>query len=468
MILNFGIVSGLPEEEQERLNKLKRVYDLHLPANQLKRRYYDGHITLNEVNLGIALPDGIGKLKVGCAWGAKTVDVLADRSMLDGFVDQNGGNADIMNAIAARNRLITEYGKACREELKYGAAFAAVSGTQGDARIRFYTPHCAAALWDSSEGRIECGFAFDDSRIDETDLEWSPEHVTYYTDRAIWELDRIGGVWKAKEHPHNFGQPLMVPMAWDANQEKPFGQSRIKKYIRSLMQGYVRTVANAAIALEFSTAPQKYILGVTDEQYDAIVGNKFKQYVGSIIAATYNTETGSLPQFGQLPQGNIQPHVEMLRILATQFSAATGLTVTDVGVVNDANPTSSDAIMAQSHTLVKMAESLNEGNGDALNLIARMSMAIELGTTPDNLPEEMENIIAHFRNPAMPSVSVTADAAIKIASAREGFSDTDVFLEMLGFDQADIRRIRAQEQRARGNKILTEEFVDEGDGTSLG
>ena len=56
----------------------------------------------------------------------------------------------------------------------------------------------------------------------------------------------------------------------------------------------------------------------------------------------------------------------------------------------------------------------------------------------------------------MPSVASTADAAIKIASARENFADTDVFLEMVGFDQADIRRIKAQEQRARGRQLLSD------------
>lgn len=40
----------------------------------------------------------------------------------------------------------------------------------------------------------------------------------------------------------------------------------------------------------------------------------------------------------------------------------------------------------------------------------------------------------------MPSLASTADAAIKIASAREGFAQTDIFLEMIGFDQADINR----------------------------
>ena len=47
--------------------------------------------------------------------------------------------------------------------------------------------------------------------------------------------------------------------------------------------------------------------------------------------------------------------------------------------------------------------------------------------------------MAHFKNPAMPSVAVTADAALKIASARREFASTDTFLEMIGFDQADIR-----------------------------
>lgn len=56
----------------------------------------------------------------------------------------------------------------------------------------------------------------------------------------------------------------------------------------------------------------------------------------------------------------------------------------------------------------------------------------------------------------MPSVAVTADAAIKIASVRQEFASTDTFLEMIGFDQADIRRIRAQEQRVRGQQVLTE------------
>jgi hypothetical protein len=169
-----------------------------------------------------------------------------------------------------------------------------------------------------------------------------------------------------------------------------------------------------------------------------------------MLVSTSNPDTGEKPSFGQLLQGTITPHVEMLRILATQFSAATGLTVTDTGVVNDANPTSSDAILAQSQTLVGMAEQLNVGNGDSLRTIALMALAIVNGVSLDGLTDTQKAIVAHFKNPAMPSVAVTADAAIKIASARQGFANTDTFLEMIGFDKADIRRIKAQERMSMG------------------
>ena len=118
MELNFGRVEGLPPEEQQWLQELKYIYDYHRSANRKKRRYYNGKVTLNEVNLGIALPAGLGKLEIGCAWGAKTVDVLAGRSMFDGFVTENGTKSEDMDQIMKRNHLIAEYNKAVKEELK--------------------------------------------------------------------------------------------------------------------------------------------------------------------------------------------------------------------------------------------------------------------------------------------------------------------------------------------------------------
>lgn len=447
---------GLGDQERKQLQKLQEAYGAHLTANSEKNRYYEGKISLNEVNLGIALPDGMRKLEIGCAWGAKTVDVLAGLSMFDGFVGVNGEDVPELDAIVSGNRLISEYMKACRDELKFGCTFATLSkDPEAGCRIRFHSPMTASALWDGEKGRIDCGFAVIDTERDNLNAS-RPVLVHFYTADAVWVLREELGEWKAEYHKNKMGRPLMEPLVWNATSRKPFGRSRIKEPVRRLIQGYVRTIANATIGLEFSTAPQKYLLGITDEQYDAVINQKFRQYVGSIIAGTVNPETGEKPTFGQLQQGSISPHTEMIRVLATQFSAATGLTVTDTGVVNDANPTSSDAILAQSRTLTGMAEQLNAGNGDSLRTIALMAEAISADTTLEGLTDEQRGIVAHFRNPAMPSVAVTADAAIKIASVRQEFAGTDVFLEMIGFDQADIRRIKTQEQRARGLALVNE------------
>ena len=468
MTLNFGMVTGLDGTERRKLQELASVFEYHQSKNAIKDKYYEGHVTLNDVNLGIALPNGLRKIEVGCNWGQKAVDALASRSMFDGFVGSGKAAQNVVELVAG-NRLLAEYGKACRDELKYGCVFATLSADNAlGCRIRFHSPAAASALWSGEKGRIDCGLAIIDTVPDEKYKgTWRPHIVNLYTDEAVIVLTAQNGYWLAERHPHKMGRPLMEPLIWNATTGKPFGRSRLKRAVRALIDDYVRIVANATIALEFDTTPQKYLLGLTDEQYDAIVSDKFKQYVGSLLASTINPETGENPEFGQLAQGSLQPHVDKMRMTATQFSAATGLTITDVGIINDANPTSSDAILAQSQTLVLMAQQLNAGNGEALKTIIQMAQAITRNVPIVELSEEERDVMAHFKNPAMPSVAVTADAAIKIASSRPEFASTDIFLEMVGFDQADIQRIKTQEQRVRGQKLLAE-VENENNGANLG
>ena len=60
--LNFGTVNGLTGKEHRQLQELVDVYYCHLSRNMTKDKYYEGHVTLADVNLGIALPQGLRKL----------------------------------------------------------------------------------------------------------------------------------------------------------------------------------------------------------------------------------------------------------------------------------------------------------------------------------------------------------------------------------------------------------------------
>ena len=130
-------------------------------------------------------------LEVGCSWGQKAVDVLAARSMFDGFVS-TGGSLDSLAKLVADNRLVAEYAKACRDELKYGCTFAALfADPEVGCRIRFHSPATAAALWNGEKGRIDCGLAIVDTAPDESvSNEWTPALVYLYTDtQTAGQLD---------------------------------------------------------------------------------------------------------------------------------------------------------------------------------------------------------------------------------------------------------------------------------------
>ena len=148
-------VVGLDDVARRQFAKLVNIYNSHASKNFEKNRYYEGKVPLSEVNLGIALPKSFRGLEIGCSWGGKCVDVLAARSMFDGFVGINGEDIEELDQIVVDNDLIAEYAKACRDELKYGCTFATLSADdQIGCRIRFHSPQTAAALWDGEKGRI--------------------------------------------------------------------------------------------------------------------------------------------------------------------------------------------------------------------------------------------------------------------------------------------------------------------------
>ena len=166
--------------------------------------FYEGKVTLGEVNLGIALPEGMRGLEVGCAWGAKTVDVLAGRSMFDGFVGVNGVEDTELSDLVRDNNLVAEYPKACRDELKIGCSFATLSADDEiGCKIRFHSAQTAAALWSGEKGRIDCGLAIIDTAQFNGEKHHVPTLVNLYTDDAIWVLRRTGDEWVAEHHPHN-------------------------------------------------------------------------------------------------------------------------------------------------------------------------------------------------------------------------------------------------------------------------
>lgn len=439
-------VPGLTGYEQDALNRLFDVWCKKLTRNKLKMKYYRKKNGLKD--LGISIPPQLKGLDAVIGWPAKAVDMLSARSIFDGFVYEDDVPHSI-DGILRDNKFKTMYSQAVNSELIHSCAFITVSkGAQGEppVLVSFYSAENGAAIWDSRLKRIECGFTI----VDVDDTTKQPTWINLYTDEAVIELRSGGGSWSATRLKHAQGRPLMEALTYCPDLDRPMGKSRISRAVMSITDSAVRTIVRSELSAEFFTSPQKYFLGVDDELFAD--RSKWETYIGTILALTRDEE-GNVPQVGQFPQMSMQPHTDYMRNLAAQFAGETNLPISCLGVIHD-NPASAEAMRTAESYLIMEAEALNETNGDALRNIGLLVHAISQNKTIDQLTDEEKSIEPRFRDPSMPSVVSQSDAIVKQVSALPWLAETDVVLEMLGYNKEQRTRMMKSKRETMARAAL--------------
>lgn len=439
-------VINLSEQDQADLNELAEVWREKLARNQLKKKYYNQKNGLKD--LGIAIPPALKNMECALGWPAKAVDMLSVRSRFDGFVFGDGDDYGL-NEILRQNNFSVLYRQATTSELVHSCSFITVSkGGPDDPSVVMsaYDAETAAALWDSRRKKIKCGMTIVD--IDPKTRE--PTQVNLYTSTAIVEIHRNGKVWEAEYKNHKLGRPLMEAMVYRPSLDRPFGKSRVSRAVISITDSAVRTAVRTEVSSEFFTSPQKYLMGADPELFAK--NSKWEAYIGNILAISKD-EDGDKPDFGQLAQASMQPHMDYMRTLAAQFAGETGIPISSLGVIHD-NPASAEAIYAAKEDLIIEAEGLNETNGQALRNLGLLVAAITNNTTIDQLAEEVKKMQPRFRNPAMPSVVSQSDAIIKQVSAIPWIAESQVALEELGYTESQITRLMSDKRKAESKKAL--------------
>lgn len=420
---------GMPSDYADMIGDLLGLWGRKRARNLLRYRYYDGKNRLKD--LGISIPPQLLNVEVIVGWPKKAVDAMAARSRFDGFMATSGGVQRMLDDIAYRSRLSKKYRMAVTSELICSCCFATVGLDEDDEpRIDLYGADMAAARWDDAKGRISYGMTIE--RLDKG----RPAEVALYTEDALVRAWDTGlGWWDYEIEPYSMGRPTMEVFAYRPTQARPFGQSRITRTVMSITDSAVREALRTEVSAEFFTSPQKYLLGADQDAFMSTP--KWEAYIGNIFAVGRD-ENGEIPQFGQLSQGSMQPHTDYMRSLASRFSGETNVPLATLGIEHD-NPASAQAIYAASEPLIIECEDLNDGARDSIKSLALMAIAAKTDTPLDQLPREMTDFTASFKNPAMPSVVSQADAMMKIASVVPGFAGTPTFFEQLGMAE-DVRR----------------------------
>lgn len=456
-------VKGLDDKELSIINTLVSVWWKKRSRNVLRNRYYNSHNKLKD--LGISIPPKLKRIETYVEWPAIAVDYFADRAVLEGFTFDGTDSNDTLDAMLDENDFLSLHSQAVTDACV--SCFSLVSVTKGAADepaalAQFHSARDSAVIWDWRRNRIKCALVVADVRIDAAGVVVGPALINVFTESEVITIGwRKNGRWVLEgraEHPQ--GQPLVEMIRYSPKLGRPMGRSRISRTVMSLTDSAVREALRSEVSAEFFTAPQKYVLGADDSLFDD--KPKWEAYIGCWMALSTGEDGSERPEIGQLPQGSMQPHVDYERQLAANFSGATSVPISSLGVIHD-NPSSAEAIYAAKEDIVIKAQNFNRDNKSALRRIGKLMLAIAENKSMDELPKDVASIAPRFMNPAIPSIASQTDAVVKQASAVPEFANTRVFWEQLGYDDAQISRIMSDIRRNKAQDALSKAFTERDD-----
>lgn len=451
-IKNVVKASGLDSADAVAVETLCRVYDAKRPRNALRNRFYEDKERAEM--LGLSVPPEFQNLDVSVGWCAKAVDLIGSRSAVDSFSMENG-ESQLLRDIATANDMVNEYDKAKTSELIHSCGFWTIdAGENGELpAILYHDAESGSAIWDYRNRRVKCGLVVYDAETKVNgDVEPTVMHC-YFPGYTI-VMERNGGSSWSSHYVYNpEKRPLFESMAYRPTYSRPFGRSVISRTAMAIQLEMQRELVRTALHSEIFSAPQRYLLGVSD---DALNKSKISLYMDSMLLASRD-ENGEVPVVGQFAQASLEPHLSYMNHLASRFAAECKVPSEALGISNHTY-TSSDAMAAASNNLVIEAESLNRTNGAALRNVMQMALCVAQGKTLADMTDDERTLQVGFKNPAMPSIAAQADAMVKIAGAAPAFAATPTFFEQVGFSEPVRRKLESEMAANRQVEIAASVF----------
>ena len=404
------------------------------------------NMRIHTKNLGISVPPQMETLNTVVGWARTAVNCMAVRSRFDGF-NVNGHSLPELDELVHANAMDELYDVAMREAMAYGVSFVTVmAGGEGQpaAKVRSYSANQACGIWDGFSDRLACGIT-----LAATDRNGRATRYVLHEPNETVTFTRDGAAWSAVTEFHGTGRPLMEPLVFERDDDRPLGHSRITPEIMGIIDKAMRDVLRMEVGAEFFTAPQRYILGADEDLFDGD-DSKFKAYMGQFLALTKD-EDGDIPQVGQFSPGDPRNFIQLFENDAQRFSGATHVPVAQLGVLSSTY-TSSDALSATNDPLILDVKRMNVRMARSLEVIGRLMLAVSRGEKLSKVMESEDGrqLRASMPDPAMLTLGARVDAWVKIGAMDKRAVGTDFWYEQMGVSKPD--RARLEEQLAEGEK----------------
>lgn len=435
-------IDGLNTEYLPIVQQLLKVWQDHYERNVLRSRYYAAHEAFHD--FGIGIPDRIkNKVRPMIAWPAKAVRALADLSVFQGFETDDEDKYGVAQ-IVADNQLDVEMSQAIISAYIHSCSFLTVSADENN-RVHI-VPRSAdwsAAIWDNIHRKVSAALTITDADREGHVTQfvvWLPDKViTIGRDRLMWKV--------VSEQTTNLGEVNVIPLAYDAQLNRPFGRSRISRTLMSLTNIGYRTMVRMEATAEFYSAPRLWFLGLDPDSFSTDTWSSLM----SSINAVSKDDDGDSPTITQISQASMQPHSDMLRTVALLVAAETNLPVNDLGITLD-NPASAEAMAAAERKLSREADRQNVRFGAAIK--QAVIQAVRLRDGLKDIPQELAAIRSIWAPTKEVSDAALADAFTKIASVIEGYSTSRVGLTRAGLKSEEIASLKADLARMQARSVL--------------
>lgn len=403
-------------------------------------------------HLGIAIPQQLQAVKTAVGWPRLVVEVLDERLDIEGFrfPDQDDADEQLWDIWLANN-MDVESQLAHMDAFVFGRAFAmAGSGPGGDSPplLTVESPLNMVADFDARSRLVTQGlqdYEIDGRQAAALYLPDSTIHLVQEHQEATFTVyDR---------DDHNLGITPVVMLANRARTHDRYGASEITPEVMAITDAALRTLLGMEFAREFFGAPQRYILGASEDQFvnpNGTPTDAWSTYIGRLLALERDEE-GELPQVGTFAASDPTAYTNILTAYSKIMSSHTGLPPHFFGFTTD-NPASAEAILASEARLDRRAKRKMRGFGNWRDL---MKLALLIQNNGE-LPDKSHRIEVMWGDPSTPTPQATTMAMKDQVSMGFMPPTSDVLGARLGYSAAERARIAAERQDDLGASVLAE------------
>lgn len=438
-MIQVAAPTGITSEELGMFREMVERWGRLINRNRLRMAHYEGEVNVKDLGISVPPPMASKLRRCSMMWSRQAVDRIADCSIIDGisFLD---GPPEGFTDMVARNEVYDQYDEVLPSQLVHGCSFWTVTaGEPGEpsAVISTHDAEHATALYDYRHRRVLAGLSIVD--VDPRDPSRATAANFFAPDGSTIEMRANSkGQWFARRRRCDSGRCMMEVMRHSPRKGKPFGQSAITRSILSLEDEANREAVRMVMHSELYTAPTRWVMGAPDDIFE---NGRWEAYLGSIFALPINDE-GDKPSTGSYTIGDFQPHIAYIRQLANQFAAEASIPIHSL-LYTEANPASAEAIEASRNDLVEKVAKVNRLNARTLERVLMLALSLMQETPYAELGENERSVRVNFRDPQHPGMAARTDAAMKTAAAVEGFTQTEDFWLMLGYDMDGAKRMVA-------------------------